>query len=97
MKKKDWKRFARVGAEVLSIEEAFCFGGGAEDLQIIGTIKNFISPELVEVQTTDESNIYFKNISLLVHRKQVQSIKQKDELLNEKSIEIYLENINTTF
>ena len=100
MKKKYWKRFAREGAEVVSIDKScsfnYLFDEDVYEIELRGIIKRFITPEIVEVQTIETSDAHFR-FPIILHRKQVQSIKQSDKLLNEKSIEIYLENINTTF
>jgi hypothetical protein len=90
MKKKEWKRFARVGAEVVVIDKfgstIFPDSANITIVELRGIIKRFIKPQIAEIQTTLESEVYFEGITLLVHRKNVHSIvlpMPEEESLND--------------
>jgi hypothetical protein len=89
MKKKEWKRFARVGSEVLSIDKScsfnYLFDEDVYEIELIGIIKRFITPDIVEVQTIESSDAHFK-FPIILHRKKIDSITlplPEDESLND--------------
>jgi len=105
MKKKYWKRFARVGAEVVSIDKScafnYLFDEYVYEIELRGIIKRFITQDIVEVGTLENSDAHFR-FPIILHRKQIHSIVlplPKDDplygLCTDTAVD--LDNFNTTF